>query len=106
MPSIRQLRRLKSVARVKDGRNSKDYELRSAYKNDNGDEEEWGILMCDEIKLKEGMIFSAITGEVIGIADEIVDQKSVFCRLFSVKGDTIELAIYAKQWRFKRLDKK
>ena len=105
-PSVRQLRRLRSVSKVKDGRNSKVYELRRAAKMASGSLYDGGFLMCDEMKLKEGMVWNSITGKVVGLADDDLDTKSLLCRALSPEGIKVLLSKYNNQFYFQCLDKK
>jgi len=97
-PCPRQLAKMKKANKVEDGcSNIGVYILRLSVLNG---KPEYGYLMCDEMKLKHGVIWNAQTGEATGLADDMLDLKATLARLLSDEGDEVKPAVYVNQWRF------
>ena len=62
-----------------------------------------GYLIFDEMKLKGGVIFNLLTGEAVGMADDMLDLKSVLKRLFSDDGQEFKGAEKVNQWMYMTL---
>lgn len=62
-----------------------------------------GYLIFDEMKLKGGVIFNSQTGEAVGMADDMLDLKSVLKRLFSDGGQEFKGAEKVNQWMYMTL---
>jgi hypothetical protein len=97
MPSDRTLDRVKHSNKVRDGDDVAVFQQRLMSK---GAREEDGVLQCDEMKLKQRVIFNSHTGEAVGIADDKLDFASKLSRIFSDKGDEAKPAIAVNQWRY------
>ena len=52
------------------------------------------------MKLKHGVVFNSQTGEVIGLADDMLDMESLMSSIFSEEGDTVESAAYVSLWQY------
>ena len=89
LPCERQLQRVKERNKVRDGRDIKVYQLRAAAR---GIIRlcKYGYLMCDEMKLKHGVLWNSQTGKAVGLADDMLDLNSMMKRLLSDKGDANE----------------
>ena len=101
LPSDRQLRMIKQRNKVKDGEDIKVYQMRAAAKGIDL-RSEYGYLMTDEIKLKHGVLWNSMTGEALGIADDMLmlDLNAVLKRLLSDEGDVVKPAVYVNAWRY------
>ena len=86
--------------RVRDGRNPVPYQQRKATKKSKGALIEKGYLQVEKMKLKYGVVFNSQTGEVIGLANDMLDMESVVTRIFSEDGDTVEAAVYVNLWKY------
>jgi hypothetical protein len=98
MPCERRLRDAKQQNKVRDGEDVKAYQLRAAARGI--ESSEYGYLMCDEMKLKHGVLWNSMTGEAVGLADDMLDLSSVLKRLMSEEGDAVKPAVYVNQWRY------
>ena len=58
--------------------------------------------MCDEMKLKHGVLWNSQTGKVVGLADDMLDLNSMMKRLLSDKGDVVKPVVYVNQWQYIR----
>ena len=56
--------------------------------------------MTDEMKLKHGVLWNSMTGEAVGIANDMLDLNSILKRLLSDKGDAVKPAVYVNAWRY------
>jgi len=99
LPSDRQLRKIKQRNKVKDGEDIKVYQMRAAAKGTDF-RAEYGYLMTDEMKLKHGVLWNTMTGEAVGIADDMLDLNAVLKRLVSDEGDVVKPAVYVNAWRY------
>ena len=99
LPSDRQLRKIKQRNKVKDGEDIKVYQMRAAAKGLDL-RSEYGYLMTDEMKLKHGVLWNSMTGEAVGIADDMLDLNAVLKRLVSDEGDVVKPAVYVNAWRY------
>ena len=61
---------------------------------------EYRYLMTDEMKLKHGVLWNSMTGEAVGIADDMLDLNAVLKRLLSDEGDVVKPAVYVNAWRY------
>ena len=105
LPCPRQLQRIKQVNKVRDGRDIKVYQNRVATKacacgKRAGKRNDYGYLMVEKMKLKHGVLWNSQTGEVVGLADDMLDMNSKLRRIFSDEGDVAKPAVYVNQWRF------
>ena len=98
LPSERRLRDIKQQNKVRDGEDIKAYQLRAAARGIK--KSEYGYLMCDEMKLKHGVLWNSQTGEAVGLADDMLDLSSVLKHLLSEEGDVVKPAVYVNQWRY------
>ena len=64
---------------------------------------ERGVLYVDEMKLKEEMVYSTITHEPVGMANDTIDIKKIMKRIVSGEKDEMKPAVYVNQWRYKNL---
>lgn len=107
MPSEREMGRLKSISRTKDGDDKALYESRLRVKKDRSSDGqgfmEVGILMVDELKVKHGMVFNSSSMEPFGMADDDLDMKTVLREVLSGADMSAKPAQYVSQWRYKNL---
>ena len=63
--------------------------------------------MTDMMKLKHGILQNFMTGEVVGIADNLLDLNLVINILLSDEGDNVKTVLYINTWWYIaiRLDK-
>ena len=54
-------------------------------------------LQVDGMKVKHGVVFDPMTGEAIGLVDDMLDMKSLMYRILSEEGDTVEAAVNLNQ---------
>ena len=93
------MKNIKQRNKVKDGEDVKVYLMRAAAKGHDL-RSEYGYLMTDEMKLKHGVLWNSMTGEAVGIADDMLDLNSVLKRLVSDEGDVGKSAVYVNAWRY------
>ena len=74
LPCPRSLRKLKQVNKVRDGEDIKSYQLRGAGRGIDRSSE-YRYLMCDEMKLKHGVLWNSQSGEAVGLADDMLDMQ-------------------------------
>lgn len=99
MPGARRLRGMKQVNKVTDSRDVKVYQLRASARGASRKSEN-GYLMCDEMKLKHSVLWNSMTGKAVGLADDMLDVKSVMKRILSDEGDAVQPAKYVNCWRY------
>eukprot|EP00984_Skeletonema_dohrnii_P030078 scaffold21210_cov78-Skeletonema_dohrnii-CCMP3373.AAC.1 len=99
-PSERQMQRNKKVNKVTSGQTSKPYEIKRAEMNARNIDELEGYLECDEMKLKDGVVWNTKTNQPVGLADDMLDLDSLLRRVLSEDGHTVEAAKYVNQWQF------
>ena len=56
--------------------------------------------MTDEMKLKHGVVWNSQTGEVVGLADDMLELSAKLKRLLSEEGDVVKPAEYVNHWRY------
>ena len=49
------------------------------------------------MKVKYGVVSNPMTGEAIGLADDMLDMESLMSRNLSEEGDTVEAAVNLNQ---------
>jgi len=69
------------------------YQQHRATKKARGKLIEKGYLQVDEMKVKHGIVFNPITGEAIGLADDMLNMESLMSRILPEEGDTVEAAV-------------
>ena len=84
---------------MRDGKKSVPYQQRKTTKKGRGRLKEKGYLQVDEMKLKHGVVFNSMTGEVIGLADDMLDLENIMTQILSEEGDTVEAAVYVNLWQ-------
>jgi len=52
------------------------------------------------MKLKHGVLWNSQTGEAVGLADDMLDLKSIFKQLLSDEGNVVKPAEYVNCWRY------
>ena len=85
---------------MRDGKKPVLYQQQKTTRKGRGRLKEKGYLQVDEMKLKHGVVFNSMTGEIIGLADDMLDMESVMTRILSEEGDTIEAAVYVNLWQY------
>ena len=98
LPSISTLKKLKQSRSVNDGVDLKIYERHKEQRND---ECEVGHLICDEMKLVEGLLWNTSTHEVQGFACDDINDLASLLKRFSTEDETEEIATSVNQWRFR-----
>lgn len=62
---------------------------------------EIGHLMCDEMKLNEGLFFNASNNNVVGLANTIGDLQSELKKVLSKEDGEAPIACSVNQWRYR-----
>ena len=97
LPSISTLKKLKQSRSVYDGVCLKIYE---GHKEQRIEEFEVGHLICDEMKLVEGLLWNTWTHQVQGFACDDINDIASLLKRFSSEEETEEIAASVNQWRF------
>jgi hypothetical protein len=97
LPSQSTLAKLKKEARVKEGGCTKVY-LRHAFHRKQTIE--FGHLVCDEMKLVEGVAWLTKSHEVFGLAGKLLGLREDFLRILNCN-DMKEPAVYVNQWIYR-----
>ena len=103
-PSISSLEKIKGANRVSAGRESRAYENYLVAKQSRNEDQVSGFLMYDEMKIHEGVVWSSQSGLAIGLAEDMLDLKTLLERLLSDGGNTVEGAKYVNQWMYIKLN--
>ena len=98
LPSISTLKKLKQSRSVNDGICLKIYER---HKEQRIDDFEVGHLICDEMKLVEGLLWNTSTHQVQGFACDDINDLASLLKRFSSEEETEEIATSVNQWRFR-----
>ena len=99
-PSVCSHEKIKSANRISAGRDSRVYENYLSAKQAKGEDQVFGFLMYDEMKIHEGVVWNSQTGLSVGLAEDMLDLKSLLHRLLSEGGDTVDRAKYVNQWMY------
>ena len=66
-----------------------------------------GILICDECKIKAGIVFHSTTHEIVGLTDDVNNFDSLMNILFINEDDgessSPNLATYVNLWKYKEI---
>ncbi len=104
-PSERQMQRRKADNKIADGQTSKPYELKKEEMKRRNIVALNGYLECDEMKLKDGVVFRTKTNEPVGLANDMLDLETLLRRVLSDEGHTLEAATYVNQWQYVAITK-
>ena len=97
LPSERQLHKIKSQNKCQDGADIKAVQLLASSKN--WEEVRHAIFYCDEMKVKNGVMWNSQTGKATGHTKDMLDLSSILKRLLSEEGDEVKPAEYVNCWK-------